>query len=1293
MRGRNSLRALCLAVVLSAALCLLAAVPALASSTHVFAGSFGEAGHGDGQLALQATSGRAETGGGSGIAVNDTTHDVYVADTGNHRIDQFTTAGTFVRAWGWGVADGTTEALQTCTSGCHAGLAGAGAGQLNEPTFIAVDNSGGPSEGDVYVADHSGETTFVTKFTATGAYLASNDGSDATSPVAGPFGRRIGGVAVDTAGDLWVFAEADPTTNLENASVGGLGVVYEFAQDGSFITDWNSGKGLNPNGMTVNSLTDVYILSAIEYTSSGLEVGEVGGGASGLAADTATNDLYAASESLITHYAPLCEPPGGFFAGTHCTPVDEFGGGGELGQVKGLAVDASNDMVYASDVSRQRVAVFGRTPDVSTGKPQGRNATSAVVRGTVNPDNTAVSDCHFDYVVDAEYNPAEPNPYAAGGTVPCDALPSGGAQVAVQAEITGLTPGAAYHFRLEASNVYGTSLGADETVPGLPPAIDFSSATDVASTSARLLAAVNPRGGETTYRFEYGPTTGYGSAVPVPDGAIGAGIGDVPIGERIQGLSPGTTYHYRVVAHNLVGTTTGPDRTITTQSVGGVGADSCPNAAIRGVQAAGALPDCRAYEQVSPPDKNGGSPILGKLDNEAQWQAAADGSSVAYTSAGVFAGTPTGDSVVFPYLSSRSANGWSTQGLMPSQSPASFLPFPHMVAFSSDLSKGVLFNGGGSTAYGQDDPLLVPGEPLHNPNLFLRDNSNGSYQLIDVTPHGTAPSEAVMREASPDLSHVTFTDGAPLTADAPPRGERPFLYDWSEGTVRLVGILPDGTPIPSSQEARIPTVGKNAADTAVVDNHAVSTDGSRIYFEKRGTPSSSEYALYLRENGTRTVQVDASRGSGPGGEGSFAVASADGSTAYFLDPSEAGLTNDTVAGSGSNLYRYDANDGTLVDVTPVGGAEVLGVVGASEDGSYVYFVANGVLAPGGSPGDCVNDAGSPSLSCNLYLSHNGTTTYIATLNGEDVSDWGRDSAGLNFTAVASPDGRYLAFQSLNSLTGYENFAANGVQCGDETLNGIPTPQPFCSEVFLYDASGAGAEKLRCASCNPSGAAPIGSSVIAAGPPHNSGIGPVDELFDYMPHYLSNSGRMFFNSRDALVSRDVNDQWDVYEYEPEGIGSCQRASGCVSLISPGTGLNASAFRDASVSGDDVFFTTSDPLVAQDGDGSNDLYDARVDGGVPSQNQAPASSCEGEACKAPATGSPPEQAPGSVNSAGQGNLVPTPPAVAHKPAKKKAKRKAKRKVKHKKRRHRRKGTTRSKPRRARSGQVTHDRGGAK
>ena len=125
---------------------------ASASLTHVFSLSFGSTGAGAGQVSLA---------GNSGVAVNATTHDVYVADAGNNRVDQFSSAGVFIRAWGWGVADGL-PALESCSLTCQQGTAGTGAGQLSAPTFIAVDNSGSPSAGDVYVGDAGSNT--VSKF-------------------------------------------------------------------------------------------------------------------------------------------------------------------------------------------------------------------------------------------------------------------------------------------------------------------------------------------------------------------------------------------------------------------------------------------------------------------------------------------------------------------------------------------------------------------------------------------------------------------------------------------------------------------------------------------------------------------------------------------------------------------------------------------------------------------------------------------------------------------------------------------------------------------------------------------------------------------------------------------------------------------------------------------------------------------------------------------------------------------------------------------------------------------------
>ncbi len=1203
---RKTFCALGVVLALAVALVVLGVAPALAASTHVFSTSFGEPGSGAGQLELRVGIGGHERES-SGVAVNAITHDVYVADTGNHRIDQFSSTGAFIRAWGWGVADGL-PAPETCTLSCQAGIAGSGAGQFQEPSFVAVDNSGGPSEGDVYVVESStAQNNTVSKFSPSGAYLSTNDGSGATRPVSGPF-ESIVGIAVDSSGNLWVGAEEKN----QPASV------FEFAQDGAFRTDWEPHRVVVPGSIAVDSFTNVYVITGIgvtEFTSSGGQIGDVQGDSPsnspiwGVAIDPSTDDLYADEGGRILHYAPPCDPSNGA-----CALTDSFGSG-SLNAGGSLAVDPTYGTVYAADYGLGRVAIFGSTPDLSTGQSSNRTSTGALLSGTVDPRNTAVSDCHFDYVANAEYAPGEPDPYAGGLTVPCVPAPgAGNSQVAVHAEVTGLTQGITYHFRLQATNAYGTSFGSDQTIPGSAPAVDFTGASNVSATAADLHAQVNPDGGETTYRFEYGTGTGYGADAPVSDGDIGHETSDVAVSQHIQGLAANTTYHYRVMAHNQLGTVAGPDHTLLTQPIGGaVGSDTCPNATIRAEQRAGALPDCRAYEQVSPPEKNGGL-------MRAFWQSSLDGNAIGWASTQAFGDAQSSGSVAVPYLSSRTADGWSTHGLLPPQEPGLVFPFDDDIyAYSSYLSTGILGDGGG---FGQDEPPLVPGEPANNYNLFLRDNRNDTYQLIDVTPAGVTPATATLLAASPDLSHVVFAENAQLTADSPPAGGNKHLYEWSGGAVHLLGILPDGTAVPASLSISVP------------ENRGISDDGSRVFFTTHG--AGGQEALYLRQDGTSTVQLDATHGSGPGGGGQFAAASNDGSVAFFTDGAAAGLTNDTVPNSASNLYRYDANGGTLTDLTPVANAEVLGVVGASSDGSYVYFIATGVLAPGASPG-----------SGNLYLDHNGATTLVSANAGQGVGD------------VVSPDGHFVAFEALSSVTGYDNTDAN-------------TGQPD-TEVYLYDALSG---QLSCASCNPSGAAPIGESII-----HNPPGVERNEIQGHQLRYLAEGGRLFFNSLDSLSPRDANGRWDVYEYEPGGLGDCAQASGCVSLISSGISQQDSVFRDSSLTGDDAFFTTTDQLVAQDTDVIYDYYDARVDGGFAAQNQQPAVPCGGESCKPPASSQPVEEPPSSSGLSGPGNLTPSTPAPVHKKAAKK-KHHAKKKRPAKRKRH---------P--ARGRRANHNRRGAK
>lgn len=860
-------------------------------------------------------------------------------------------------------------------------------------------------------------------------------------------------------------------------------------------------------------------------------------------------------------------------------------------------------------------SVASAAPPTATIDPAGTvGYTTAQVSGTVDP---ADQETHYSF----EYS-ADPASEGWSGFSSEGPIAAGTGVTNVATELTGLKPGTEYQVRLAALNFaefieYFSAEPNSTFTTKVPtkPAIASTFAAAVSFDVANLRAQINPNGADTGYYFEYGVDTSYGAQVPATPVDIGSGGEAKSAAARLTDISPGTTYHYRVVAINSVDTTLGPDRTFTTPLS----------------TSATQLPDGRAYEQVTPVDKSGQDGVF--FDGTETVfaispQVAADGDRAAYLSFGAFSGSPVANPY---YLATREAADWSSRAIIPPQSTVGApvnICIPQYAAYSSDLSRGVLEDGlnvfGGC---GADDPPVVPGEPRGVQNLFLRDNASETYQLINLTPSGVAPADANFQAASTDLRHVLFDEPAPLTPDAT-SGD--MLYEWSDGSVTLVGLIPVAPAAGCSGSACTPVDGArvggtNFSEVALVDD-AVSEDGSRVFFTANGN-------LYLREGDT-TTQVDVSHGPGSSGGGTFMTAAEDGTSVLFTDPNQ--LTDDA-SPSGEDLYRYEVGSGQLSNLTPdstdPGGAAVQGLVGASDDASYVYFVANGVLTTNpssqgqtASPGHCIKSYGSNTLPCNLYLWHGGTTKFIATLVGAENTVWNGSSKGR-----VSADGTGLAFISSQSLTGYDN---------SDLQSGNPD-----GEVYLYDAD---SDELVCASCNPSGARPLGSSTISGVMQRLRNFeprgAPFFNNFSLQRNLSADGSRLFFDSDDALVPTDTNHRRDVYEYEPAGTGTCTTATsdyaaaagGCIDLISSGRSEGGSYFYDASTNGDDVFFLTRSQLVGQDTDGLQDLYDARAGGGLASQNPPPPPPpCSGESCRGPGAEPGPTKTVGSDSVSGDGN----------------------------------------------------------
>ena len=683
----------------------------------------------------------------------------------------------------------------------------------------------------------------------------------------------------------------------------------------------------------------------------------------------------------------------------------------------------------------------------------------------------------------------------------------------------------------------------------------------------------------------------------------------------------------------------------------------CPeNEAFR-VGFGASLPDCRAYEQASSPDKNGDS-VAGLYP---LMLASEDGSGVTfYSPAGALPPAVRGGTQNYPtYLATRNATAgsWSSQRLLP---PSQFGEEAEFLGASPDLRYSVVeasYVGVGSA-------------------LFVIDTEDGTVKQI--TPYesgGKLNVKFAFDGAATDGSRIFFETELTLPtspADPAPAPGRENLYMWERGTgnVSLVGILPGSTPEAPADGSfggayewyETPDLttggasnhgGGEFSPNAVAALNAISPDGRQIYFTAGGTGQ-----LYLRrglgpgENPT-TVRVSAPAAGAPveaEKPAAFQEATPDGRFAFFF--SSRMLTSNA---NGTDLYRWDAQTGSLVDIThhPGGeGAEVQGLLGVSASGNSGYLIARGKLATGGKEG-----------GENLYRFSEEETAghfhiaFIATLAKSNAQEADRRNLSpkvtfgfqLGRTSRVSEDGGTLLFTSTKSLTGYDNVNAEGTDCNGGA----------CAEIYRYSAS---TEELTCLSCDPTGQAPLGAASLQDFF-FNAYLTPRAAPAVAFSRNLSADGtRVFFQTPDPLVANDTNGTatcppfggspggytgparcQDVYEWEAVGSGSCHAVEangGCLYLLSTGQSDEPSYFIGASKDGSSAFIATASRLVPSDRDNVDDVYDVRVGGGLESQFANPPVPCtSSEACKGPTSAPAPAASPATPSFQGPGNQKST------------------------------------------------------
>lgn len=1081
------------AALLALAMLAFGATVARAESRYAQTGQFGT-----GQFGDQATAIATEEATGRVFVVDRESNRVVVFESADPGAGVLTTFGAGELSEPYGIAidqgngdiyvsdagnnrvvryesDGATPPTYHLDAGYASPAQGAGAGEIGDfASHLAVD----PANGDLLVADVGNKR--VDRYDATGAFVNSFDGS--TSPN-GAFTSLID-VSAGEDGSVYVVANGIIEPQIE-AMYGA--VVESFQSDGSFEREFG------PPG----SLEDARAV-AFEGKSGRLLVLSGGGGP--------PHRLRVFEAQTEVGSAEITAG-----SSTWGIPTDISTGNTGKGPI---AVLEAKDF-YGEGVAEVEVLRSIAIPTAVIAPAGPNTATTATLNGTVDTGGEAGVVFHFEFRIPPRSIYEDP-PWQS---TPDQSAPSGSGPQAVAAEITELLPNQRYEAKLVASSLGGSSASsaAEFKTASAPPRVKTEGATGITDSGATLNGSVNPEGTPTTFYFEYGTGAGYGAKLPVAGGSLGAGRGTQNLSRNVSGLVTGLTYHFRIVAENSAGRSFGEDRVLVPLP---------------------ALPNGRAYEQVTPVEKYGSIPVALQ-----SMHSFAGGDTVAYVVRAADSPGLASNPYKARLVSNRTASGWSEW----SSADAALGVNGEVPQFTSTLG----MSEDGKHAFVASTRALTP-EAFSTElatNLYVKNLETGTYRFVGGTEKKNAfgqfsigpGAEGTFQAAANDMSWVVFFSTASLLPNVPLEE----FYRWSDTSgLEVISKLPDGS---------IPPEAYNPAQAASFAIRNVSDGGKRIFFNFGTSP------VYLWEAGhTRAVSI-----SKLDEQPKNAIAmgsSANGRYVVVSSPSR--LTSATPETSREKLYRVDVDTGDVEFigvVRSVGSAvrTLSGMEGMSANAERIYFAAP--------------EENNAENQGEIVLWENGETRVVDTFG-----------AGRLTPSATNSDGRYFVYE----------------KDGD---------------IYLYDAKYG---SLKCVSCR--GGETTGDAVF----PSTIGAGQQAEFDRRFSSPISESGEVFFTSTASLLPQDKNGVADVYAYQ----------GGQLSLISPGDRPYPAILGDVSPSGRDVFFTSGQGLVAQDVDGKVDVYDARLGGGIPSQNESPVRPCQGEACQGRAA----ENTPGaSVGSEAPGN----------------------------------------------------------